>query len=137
MLWVRISIRVRCTTLCDKVCQVGGFLRFPQILLKVALNTIKSNHHMSTFKVKVDLRFKQTVINLKVQKIYAWENNKHLFLNYISLEHCGWSTHILEWYNWDTSSCPPTLFLYYSIKQKLLKLNFKSDFDHILLCLLL
>ena len=29
MLWVRISIRVRCTTLCDQVCQwhVGGFLR--------------------------------------------------------------------------------------------------------------
>jgi hypothetical protein len=40
-------------------------------LLKMALNTIKPNHHMSTFKVKVDLRFKQTVINLKVQKIYA------------------------------------------------------------------
>jgi len=27
MLCVRISIRARCTTLCDKVCQVGGFLR--------------------------------------------------------------------------------------------------------------
>ena len=33
MLWVRISIRARCTTLCDKVCdlrQVGGFLRVIQ-----------------------------------------------------------------------------------------------------------
>jgi len=31
MLWVRISIRARCTTLCDKACQwlakVSGFLR--------------------------------------------------------------------------------------------------------------
>ena len=30
MLWVRISIRAKCTTLCDKVCQwlaTGGFLR--------------------------------------------------------------------------------------------------------------
>jgi hypothetical protein len=60
MLWVRISIRARCTTLCDKVCQwqVGGFLlvlRFPPpiklmpwynwILLKVALNTIKQTSY--------------------------------------------------------------------------------------------
>jgi len=34
MLWVRISIRARCTTLCDKIVsdlrQVGGFLRVLQ-----------------------------------------------------------------------------------------------------------
>jgi hypothetical protein len=52
MLWVQISIRARCTTLCNKVCQwleTGGFLRvYPtnksditEILLKVASNTIK------------------------------------------------------------------------------------------------
>jgi hypothetical protein len=56
MLWVRISIRARCTTLCDKVCQWLATDRwFPpvsstnktyrhditEILLKVALNTIK------------------------------------------------------------------------------------------------
>ena len=59
MLWVRISIRARCTTLCDKVCQwlVTGRWFSPgppvsstnktdrhditEILLKVALNTIK------------------------------------------------------------------------------------------------
>jgi hypothetical protein len=55
MLWVRISIRARCSTLCDTVYQwLGGFLRvlrFPppltdrhditEILLKVALSTIK------------------------------------------------------------------------------------------------
>ena len=59
MLWVRISIRARCTTLCDKVCQwlvtdrwfSLGTAVFPtnktdhhditEILLKVALNTIK------------------------------------------------------------------------------------------------
>ena len=64
MLWVRISIRARCTTLCDKVCQwfVTGRLFSPgppvsstnktdrhdiaEILLKVALNTIKqTNKH--------------------------------------------------------------------------------------------
>ena len=59
MLWVRISIRARCTTLCDQVCQwlVTGRWLSPctlvfftnkadchdiiEILLKVALNTIK------------------------------------------------------------------------------------------------
>ena len=61
MLWVPISIRARCTTLCDKVCQwlaTGLWLNSPsplvsstnkidchdmtEILLKVALNTITS-----------------------------------------------------------------------------------------------
>ena len=58
MLWVRISIRARCTTLCDKVCQwlaksrwfspgtpvhptdKTGHHGIAEILLKVALNTI-------------------------------------------------------------------------------------------------
>jgi hypothetical protein len=56
MLWVRISIGARCTTLCDKVCQWLAIGRWyspisstnktdrhdiAAILLKVALNTIK------------------------------------------------------------------------------------------------
>ena len=56
MVWVRISIRARCTTLCDKVCQwltTGQWFSpisstsktdrhdITEILLKVALNTIK------------------------------------------------------------------------------------------------
>ena len=59
MLWVRISIRARCTTLCDKVCQWLATGRWfspcppvpstnktdrhdiTEILLRVALNTIK------------------------------------------------------------------------------------------------
>jgi hypothetical protein len=59
MCWVRISIRARCTTLCDKVCQWLATCRWfspsppvsstnttdrhdiAEILLKVALNTIK------------------------------------------------------------------------------------------------
>ena len=61
MLWVWISIRARCTTLCDKVCQwlatglwfSPGPLVFStnktdhditEILLKVALNTIKQTN---------------------------------------------------------------------------------------------
>jgi hypothetical protein len=65
MLWVRISIRARCTTLCDKVCQWLARGRWfspcppgsstnktdrhdiSEILLKVALNTIKQTlHHL-------------------------------------------------------------------------------------------
>jgi hypothetical protein len=65
MLWVRISIRARCTTLCDKFVsdlrQVGWFYPCPpisstnktdhhdmtEILLKVVLNTIKQiNKHI-------------------------------------------------------------------------------------------
>jgi len=51
MLWVRISIRARCTTLCDKVCQwlaTGQWCSavpppryIYEILLKVAFNTMK------------------------------------------------------------------------------------------------
>jgi hypothetical protein len=69
MLWVRISIRARCTTLCDKVCQWLATGRWfspgppvsstnktdrhdiTEILLKVTLNTIKQKHkqnHMPT-----------------------------------------------------------------------------------------
>jgi hypothetical protein len=61
ILWARISIRARCTTLCDKVCQWLATDRWfspgppvsstnktdrhdiAEILLKVALNTIKPN----------------------------------------------------------------------------------------------
>ena len=62
MLWVRISIRGKCTTLCDKVCQwlaTGRWFSMgtpvsstnktdrhdvTEILLKVALNTIKQTN---------------------------------------------------------------------------------------------
>jgi hypothetical protein len=65
MLWVRISIRARCTTLCDKICQWLATDRwfFPGppvstttktghditvILLKVALNTIEQTEYITT-----------------------------------------------------------------------------------------
>ena len=62
MLWFRISIRTRCTTLCDQVCQWLATARWfspgppvsstnktdrhniTEILLKVALNTIKQSN---------------------------------------------------------------------------------------------
>ena len=66
MLWVRIPLRARCTTLCDQVCQwlAAGQWFFPgpvcstnktychditEILLKVALNTIKQTNNLFTY----------------------------------------------------------------------------------------
>jgi hypothetical protein len=64
MLWVRISIRARCTTLCDKVCQWIATGRWfspkppvsstnrtdrhdiTEILLKVALSTFKQTNNI-------------------------------------------------------------------------------------------
>ena len=69
MLWVRISIRVRCTILCDKVCQwLTPGRWFPprssfcsnnktdrhditEILIKVALNTIKNKKQTNIVSV--------------------------------------------------------------------------------------
>ena len=79
MLWVWISIRTRCTTLCDKVCQwlaTGRWYSpgppfsttnktdrndFTEILWKVALNTIELTNLSPTF-LSTDLKIVQTVI---------------------------------------------------------------------------
>jgi hypothetical protein len=71
VLWVRISIRARCTTLCDKACQWLETCRWfspgppvssinktdchdiTEMLLKVALNTIKqTNYRLSLWSFK-------------------------------------------------------------------------------------
>ena len=77
MLWVRISVRVSCTTLCEEVVgdlrHVGGFLRFPptintdrhdatEILLKVALNTINQPTNRPTMWYVFVFRFPFSII---------------------------------------------------------------------------
>jgi hypothetical protein len=70
MLWFRISIRARCTTVCDKVCQWFATGRWfspglpvfstnktdrhdkTEILLKVALNTIKQTNKQTINKMR-------------------------------------------------------------------------------------
>ena len=72
MLWVRILIRARCTTLCDKACQSLGagswFSQDPpvsctnktdrhditEILLKVALNTKKQTNNQYRYETIFD-----------------------------------------------------------------------------------
>ena len=112
MLWVRISIRARCTTLCDKVCQwlaTGRWfspgppvssinktdrLDIAEILLKVALNTIKqycnhdkgrgnSNYHIfwccqTNINVfKVDSKYLMCVWVVKVLPWFFVRSNKY------------------------------------------------------------
>ena len=73
MLWVRISISARCTTLCDKVCHWLATGRWfspgspvyssnktdrrdiTEILLKVALNTIKQTNKQTNNTLSSDL----------------------------------------------------------------------------------
>jgi hypothetical protein len=74
MLWVRILIRARCTTLCDKVCQwlvTGRFIPGPpvsstnktdryditEILLKVALNTIKQTNKQNNIIILRNVQY--------------------------------------------------------------------------------
>ena len=75
MLWVQISIRARCSTLCDQVSQWLATDRWfssgppvsstnktdrhdiTEILLKVALNTFKQTHNIHTFPVAIRRRF--------------------------------------------------------------------------------
>ena len=73
MLWVRIMLRVRCTTLCDTVCQSLATSQWfspgtpvsctnktdhhdiTEILLKVALNTIKQTNKNRLFEIIIKI----------------------------------------------------------------------------------
>ena len=104
MLWVRISIRTRCTTLCDKVCQwlaTGRWFSLcplissnnktdhdiTVILLKVALNTIKqaSKHlgHDKGARLRTPLRSIHETIGSGIQTMQTVR--KYLHMEYIYL----------------------------------------------------
>jgi hypothetical protein len=88
MLWVRISIRARCTTLCDKVCQwlaTGQWFSpgplvsstnktdrhdITEILLKVVLNTIKQTSKQANLQNTdmIALNFSQSWPHLPLKK---------------------------------------------------------------------
>ena len=97
MLWVRISIRARCTTLCNKVCQwlatgrwfspgtpvsftnKTDYHEITEILLKVALNTTKqSNKHF--FAQHCSLREVTRMYNLLW---HHWNLDIHVHLKYV------------------------------------------------------
>ena len=81
MLWVRISIRARCTTLCDKVCQwlaTGRWFSLgppvsstnktdrhdiTEILLKVVINTIKQTIKQTYIVIYIEVGHTAFVYN--------------------------------------------------------------------------
>ena len=94
MLWDRISIRARCTTLCDKVCQwlatCQGFSPGPQVS-----STNKTDRHdITEILLKVALTKKQT------------KNNQCCALQYIPqkilsvwFKFCCWHNFFVDWLN--------------------------------------
>ena len=83
MLWVRISIRAKCTTVCDKVCDWPATGRWfspsvsstnktarhyiTEILLKVALNTIEQNRTVVHYKYYQILKTKKNRSNMLLE----------------------------------------------------------------------
>jgi hypothetical protein len=108
MLWIRISIKTRCTTLCDKVCQwlaTGQWFSpgppvsstnktdrhdITEILLKVAFDTIKQTIAISTEIICI--LFKSIPFSLlqlaPIQNIWCFLLGHHLFIIYIFFTFC-------------------------------------------------
>ena len=98
MLWVRISIKARCTTLCDKVCHWLATGRWfsrvsftnkidrhdiAEILLKVAVNTIKQANKQ-TNKQRLTQRSKYVMhIQRIISTIYHSQKSWVLLLMHI------------------------------------------------------
>ena len=92
MLWVRISIRARCKTLCDQVCQwlVGGFLRvlwfFPPIKLtpRCNWNIVESGvkHHQANRQLYF-LQCFWRLISFLLWYISISYNKQHLYQHHI------------------------------------------------------
>ena len=62
MLWVRIWIRGRCTTLCDKVCQWRSTCRWFSLVPPVSSTNKTDRHDITEILLKVVLStFKQTI----------------------------------------------------------------------------
>ena len=123
MLWVWISIRARCTTLCNKVCQWLATGRWfspgppvsstnktdyhdiTEILLKVALNTTKqSNKHL--FAQHCSLREITRMYNLLW---HHWNLNIHVHLKYMVT--------IIRPYNMVTITTPTVMRVLTSLDQ--------------------
>jgi hypothetical protein len=107
MLWVQISIRTRGTTLCDKVCQwlATGWWFSPgspvsstnktdrhditEILLKLALNTIKQTNNA---KMYIHLYIYCNKIHQSRQLVKKW------YCKYILSLNCVWGMDFSEQY---------------------------------------
>ena len=102
MLWVRISIRARCTTLCDKVCQWLATGRWfspcppvsstnktdcydiTEILLKVALNTTNKQTNKPFFMWKLLLLIAIYADFFGIIKLKLWDLEDIVFLKHLT-----------------------------------------------------
>ena len=119
MLWVRFSIRVRCITLCDKVCQWLATGRWfssctpvsstnktdrhdiTEILLKAALNTIKQTNNQYLWHLVWEL-------NPTVLEFDVWVDKWFLLPRRNSNSyHCHWC--IIVPIAWHYVQCPRPL----------------------------
>ena len=66
MLWVRISIRARCTTLCDKVCQWLRTGRWFSLGPPVSFTNKTDRHDIAEMLLKVALKHHQTSNKRKI-----------------------------------------------------------------------
>jgi hypothetical protein len=102
MLWVRISIRARCTTLCDKVCQLLASGRWfslgtpvsstnntnhhdiTEILLKVALNTIKqqtNKYYSDNYCASISINYHANTLIVAVLEIKIRADGQYICNN--------------------------------------------------------
>jgi len=73
MLWVRIPIRVRRTTLCDKVCQWLATSRWFSPGPPVSSTNKTDRHDITEILLKVALNtIKQTIFSVKLHTILLW-----------------------------------------------------------------
>jgi hypothetical protein len=70
ILWVRISIRARCTALCDKVCDLRHDIA--KILLKVAFNTIKQTNKKTYCWESVITCIKHAMKSIWYANLHLW-----------------------------------------------------------------
>jgi hypothetical protein len=73
MLWVRISIRARCTTWCDKVCQWLATGRWFSLGIPVYSTNKTDRHDITEILLKVTLNtIKQTLCSLILINVTCW-----------------------------------------------------------------
>ena len=110
MLWVRISIRARCTTLCDKVWQWLVTGQWFSLGAPVS-STNKIEHHDITeilLKVALNTTNKQTN-TIIVSQMYMWNKISHYIVPYKNKSHMSkltfkfsvslWSVVLQKWWS--------------------------------------
>jgi hypothetical protein len=129
MLWVRLPLRARCITLCDKVCQwVAAGLWFSpgppvsstnktdrhditEILLKVVLNTIKPKPRPTKLNKPSQIECKFDLQQKKYSNTYACTSSVWFYINWKQLLTTG--IYIRSYFNNITNQPPPVHVMFH------------------------